>query len=360
MSSRRARHYTRWSALAGFRLRRIIGVGAPADNKGMTMPKAILVDEFGGPEKLVWRDVEVPPPGPGEARVRHEAIGLNFIDTYHRSGLYPLELPHGIGVEAAGVVEEVGSAVDVVTAGDRVAYVGPPPGAYAEERVMPADRLVRLPDEVSCETAAAAMLKGLTAWALLRRSYRVTEGDDVLLYAAAGGVGLIAAQWAAHLGARVIGVVSTDEKEELARAHGCAEIIRFDSADFVANVRELTDGRGVHVVYDSIGKDTFFQSLDCLAPHGTMVTFGNATGAVEPFAPLELAKRGSLHVTRPVMFDFVRERSELVAASDALFTAIAGGTIDVRVNQTRALADAALAHTELEARRTTGSTVLLP
>ncbi|MBT8442327.1 MAG: quinone oxidoreductase [Gammaproteobacteria bacterium] len=324
------------------------------------MARAIMIDEFGGPEKLEWREVAVPEPGPGEALIEHKAIGLNFIDTYHRSGLYPLDLPTGLGVEAAGVVTAVGDGVDTVDVGDRVAYLGLPPGAYAEQRVFAANRLVTIPAAVSFETAAAAMLKGLTAWCLLRRSYAVQPGDDILVYAAAGGVGLIAVQWAVSLGARVIGVVSTDAKAALATAAGCAEIVRSDDADFVATVRGMTAGNGVSAVYDSVGKDTFFQSLDCLRPHGTMVTYGNATGAVEPFSPMELAKRGSLFVTRPVVFSFVSERNALVAASAELFGLIETGTIGVQVNQTLPLANAAEAHKALEARRTTGSTVLIP
>lgn len=324
------------------------------------MTKAIVIDQFGGVEVLDWREVDPRPPGPGEALIRHEAIGVNFIDTYHRSGLYPLELPHGIGTEAAGVVAAVGDGVVNIAVGDRVAYLGLPPGAYAEQRVFAADRLVKLPDSIGFDIAAASMLKGLTAWCLVARSYRVAAGDDLLLYAAAGGVGLLMSQWAASLGARVIGVVSTDEKAELALENGCADIVRSDDADFVATVRGLTDGKGVHAAYDSIGNATFFQSLDCLRPHGTMVTFGNATGPVDPFSPMELAKRGSLFVTRPVVFSFIAERADLVHATNELFGAIEDATIRVRVGQTYALADAARAHAALEARRTTGSTVLIP
>jgi len=324
------------------------------------MVKAIMVDQFGGPDVMQWRDIELPELESGMARVRHTAIGLNFIDTYHRSGLYPLELPAGLGTEAAGVVEAVGNDVTSVAVGDRVAYVGVPPGTYCEQRNYDAERLVKLPDEISFETAAAALLKGLTAWYLVRRSYPVQSGDTVLLYAAAGGVGLIASQWAAGLGARVIGVVSTAQKEELARAHGCAEIVRSDDPAFVETVRGLTGGLGVAAVYDSIGKDTFFASLDCLRAHGTMVTYGNASGAVEPFAPLELARRGSLFVTRPVLFDFLRERADLLAASAELFAVIESGMVRIQVNQTCPLQDAAQAHRDLEARKTTGSTVLIP
>jgi NADPH2:quinone reductase len=319
-----------------------------------------MLDQFGGPEVLQWRDIELPELTPGLVRVRHTAVGLNFIDTYHREGLYPLELPAGLGTEAAGIVEAVADDVDTVAVGDRVAFVGVPPGTYCEQRNYAAERLMQLPDAVSSEMAAAAMLKGLTAWYLVRRSYPVQAGDTVLLYAAAGGVGLIAGQWAAGLGARVIGVVSTEQKAELARANGCAEIVRADDPAFVDTVRDLTGGTGVAAVYDSIGKDTFFQSLDCLRTHGTMVTYGNASGAVEPFSPLELARRGSLFVTRPVLFDFLRERDDLLAAAGELFAVIESGMVEIYVNQTYPLQDAAQAHRDLEARKTTGSTVLMP
>ena len=324
------------------------------------MTKAIQIDQFGGPEVMQWREVDSPSAGPGSALIRHEAVGLNFIDTYHRSGLYPLDLPAGLGTEAAGVVEKIGEGVELVAVGDRVAYVGVPPGAYTELREYPADRLVKIPEAVSAKTAAAAMLKGLTAWYLLRRSYRVRSGDPILLYAAAGGVGLIAGQWAASLGARVIGVVSTDEKAVLARDNGCTDIVRSGDPDFVARVRAIMGGQGVAAVYDSVGKDSFFQSLDCLRPHGTMVTYGNASGAVEPFSPLELARRGSLFLTRPVLFDFLRERADLQAAAGELFGLIESGTINIQINQTYPLKDAAQAHIDLEARKTTGSTVLIP
>jgi NADPH2:quinone reductase len=324
------------------------------------MTKAIRIDQFGGPDVMKWREVDVPTAGVGAALIGQEAVGLNFIDTYHRSGLYPLDLPAGLGTEAAGIVEEIGTGVELVAVGDRVAYVGVPPGAYAELREYPADRLVKIPDAVPVKIAAAAMLKGLTSWYLLRRSYRVQSGDPVLLYAAAGGVGLIAAQWAASLGARVIGVVSTDEKAGLAQDNGCADIVRSGDPDFVNRVREITGGQGVAAVYDSVGKDTFFQSLDCLRPHGTMVTYGNASGAVEPFSPLELARRGSLFLTRPVLFDFLRDRADLQAAAGELFGLIESGTINIQINQTYPLKDVAQAHIDLEARRTTGSTVLIP
>jgi len=324
------------------------------------MVKAIMIDRFGGPDVMQWRDIELPAPGPGQVRVRHKAIGLNFIDTYHRSGSYPLDLPSGLGTEAAGIVEAVGDGVDTVAVGDRVAYVGVPPGTYCEQRIYAAERLVPLPAGIPYETAAAAMLKGLTAWYLLFRSYPVQSDDTVLLYAAAGGVGSIASQWATGLGARVIGVVSTPQKAELAHENGCSEIVFADDPAFVATVRDLTGGEGVAAVYDSVGKDTFFQSLDCLRPHGTMVTYGNASGAVEPFSPLELARRGSLFVTRPVLFDFLREREDLLAATGELFTILENGTVRIHVHQTWPLHKAAQAHRALEARQTTGSTVLIP
>jgi len=324
------------------------------------MPKAIRIDQFGGPDVMEWREVEIAEPLAGEALLRHTAVGLNFIDTYHRSGLYPLDLPSGLGTEAAGVVEALGTDANHVAVGDRVAYLGLPPGAYAEKRVYPEDRLVRLPDGLDEKVAAAAMLKGLTAWYLVRRSYPVQEGDTVLLYAAAGGVGLIAGQWAADLGATVIGVVSTDEKAEQARASGCKHIVKADALDFTAQVRRLSGGLGVAAVYDSIGKETFFQSLDCLQPHGTMVTFGNATGPVEPFSPMELARRGSLRLTRPTVFDFIKTRPELELASGELFGVILSGAVKIHVNQVYELRDASQAHRDLESRKTTGSTILLP
>ncbi len=324
------------------------------------MAKAIMIDTFGGPEVMDWRDVETPGPQPGEVLVRHTAVGLNFIDTYHRSGLYPLELPAGLGTEAVGIVECVGSGVQGFRPGDRVVWLGVPPGAYAQFRVYPAERLVHLPDSIDESVAAASMLKGLTAWYLLHRSYPARQGDQVLLYAAAGGVGSIAAQWAASRGVRVIGVAGTPEKAERALSHGCEQVVLADAPDFVNQVRALSGGEGVAAVYDSVGRDTFFQSLDCLRPHGTMVTYGNATGPVDPFSPMELARRGSLFVTRPVVFDFIRTRAELEHATSVLFDAIESGAIRPAVDQVYPLSDAAQAHRDLEARRTTGSTVLLP
>jgi NADPH2:quinone reductase len=322
--------------------------------------KAIRLNEYGGPEVLSYETIDLPEPGPGEARVRHTAIGLNFIDTYHRTGLYPMDFPAGLGTEAAGVVDAVGPDVEYVRPGDRIVYTGMPPGAYAEYRNYAAEKLAKIPAGVTDEQAAAAFLKGLTAWYLLHRSYPVKPGDPVLLYAAAGGVGLIAAQWAKHLGATVIGVVSTDEKAKLARDNGCDHIIMANDADTASAVRELTGGDGVAAVYDSIGKDTFMSSLDCLRPHGVMVTFGNASGPVEPFAPAELAKRHSLFVTRPVLFDFIATRDDLTAAADALFDVIATGAVNIAVNQRYPLAEAAQAHRDLEGRKTTGSTILVP
>ena len=324
------------------------------------MTRAIRIEAFGGPEVLQWVEVEPGEPGPGEARVAHAAVGINFIDTYHRSGLYPVELPSGLGSEAAGTVVSVGPDVDHVAPGDRVAYAAPgPAGSYSEERVLPAKWLMKLPDGIGEETAAAMMLKGLTSWYLLRRTYRVRPGEWILLYAAAGGVGLIAAQWAHRLGAHVIGVVSTEEKRRLALAHGCEAVLLADS-DIVAQVRELTAGRGVPVVYDPVGRETLFTSLDCLEPRGLLVSFGNASGPVDSLNLLELSKRGSLFVTRPTLWSYVTRREELVAAAGELFEQVSAGRIRIEIGQRFPLSEAAAAHRALEARRTTGSTVLLP
>jgi len=323
------------------------------------MVKAIRFERFGGPEVLEYREVEVGAPGPGEARVAHRAIGLNFIDVYHRTGLYPLTLPSGLGGEAAGVVVAVGAGVTHVQPGDRVAYTAPAPlGSYADERLLDARWLVRLPAAISDQAGAAMMLKGLTAWYLLQRSYRVAAGDWILLYAAAGGVGLIAAQWARELGGRVIGVVGSAAKRELALAHGCEHVL-IDGDDIPRRVRELSGG-GVPVVYDSVGRSTFMQSLDCLRSHGVLVSFGNSSGKVEPFGLHELTKRGSLYVTRPTLYDFIRERSDLEAGTAELFGLVERGRIEIAVQQTYALRDAAQGHRDLEARRTTGSTVFIP
>ena len=323
------------------------------------MTKAIRFDAVGGPEVLQHREVELPAPAAGEARVAHRAIGVNFVDVYHRTGLYPLTLPSGIGGEGAGVVTAVGRGVMHVAVGDRVAYTAPAPlGSYAEERNIDARWLVKLPASIRDETAAAMMLKGLTAWYLLKRSFEVAKGDWVLLYAAAGGVGLIAAQWARELGARVIGIVGTTEKRDLALAHGCEHVL-LDGEEIPRRVRELTSG-GVPVVYDSVGRTSFYQSLDCLRPHGVLVSFGNSSGKVEPFGLQELTRRGSLYVTRPTLYDFIGERASLEAGAAQLFDLVEAGRIEIAVNQTYALRDAAQAHRDLEARKTTGSTVLLP
>jgi NADPH2:quinone reductase len=324
------------------------------------MPRAIRIHSHGGPEVLGLEQVAVPAPGRGEVRLRQTAVGLNFIDVYDRTGLYPMPLPSGIGREAAGVVIEAGPGVKSVRVGDRVAYVHNQPGAYADERIMPAERLVKVPDGVSDRQAAAVMLKGLTAWYLLRRTYRVRKGDPVVIHAAAGGVGLLAVQWARHLGAEVIAVTGTGEKAEMAREHGAHHTVLLGRGDLAERVREITGGRGVPVVYDSIGKDTFFASLDCLRPLGLMVTYGNASGPVPPFSPLELSKRGSLYLTRPTLFTYIARHADLSRGAEELFGVIASGAVQVRIGHTYPLADAALAHLELEARRTTGSTVLIP
>jgi len=324
------------------------------------MPNAIRIHAHGGPEVLQWEAVEPAVPGRGEVLIRQTAIGLNFIDVYERTGLYPGALPMGLGREGAGVVEAVGPKVRGVAVGDRVAYVAAQPGSYAQERVMPADRVVQIPDGVSDRLAAAAMLKGLTAQFLLRRTYKVRKGDTVVVHAAAGGVGLIASQWARELGATVIGVVGSDAKAAVAREHGCHHTLVLGRDDLAARVRELTGGAGAHVVYDSVGKDTFFASLDCLRPLGMMVTYGNASGPVPPVAPLELARRGSLFLTRPTLFHYIARRADLDRAARELFDVIGRGAVRIEIGQTYALQDAAQAHRDLEARRTIGSTVLIP
>ena len=324
------------------------------------MVHAIRIHQPGGPEVLRWEEVEVPPPAAGEATVRHEAVGLNFVDIYHRSGLYPLALPSGLGMEGAGVVEAVGSGVTEFKAGDRVAYAGGPPGSYAEKRNIPADRLVKLPDGIDFRQAAAMMLQGMTAQYLLRRTYRVQPGDPVLIHAAAGGVGLIACQWAKALGATVIGTVGSDAKAALAKAHGCDHPIVYTRENFTERVKAITQGEGVAVVYDGIGKDTFVGSLDCLRPLGMMVTYGNASGPVPPLDLLELSKRGSLFITRPSLFNYTAKRADLVRSAGELFTAVGSGQVKIEVKQTYPLREAAQAQTDLAARKTTGSTVLLP
>ena len=321
------------------------------------MTHAIRVYQTGGPEVLRWEEVQVGNPGPGEIRVRHTRIGLNYIDVYYRTGLYATPLPFTPGFEAAGVVDAVGDGVDYLKPGDRIAYGTGPLGAYAEMRVMPADRAVRLLPSISDDEAAAMMLQGMTAQYLLRRTYHVKPGDTILVHAAAGGVGLILCQWASHLGATVIGTVSTDEKAELAQANGCAHPIVYTRDDFQARVMEITGGRKVPVVYDSVGRDTFAKSLDCLAPLGTMVLFGQASGPVPPLDLGQLAAKGSLFITRPTLFTYTAKREDLLATAQDLFDVVASGAVKIAVNQTYRLADAAQAHADLEARRTTGSTV---
>lgn len=325
------------------------------------MTHAIRVHEPGGPEQMKWEAVEVADPGPGEATVRHTAVGLNFIDVYHRTGLYPMnEKPYGLGTEAAGVVEAVGEGVTRVSEGDRVAYVAQAPGAYSERRNISAERLVRLPDGIDDKTAAAMMLKGMTAQYLLRRTYKVLPGNIVLIHAAAGGVGLIACQWAKHLGARVIGTVGSDEKAKLAKAHGCDHPVVYTKENFLERVKEITDGAGVHVVYDSVGKDTFMQSLDCLRRFGMAVLFGQSSGPVAPLDLALLAGKGSLFVTRPTLFHYTAAVDDLDRTAAELFEVVQKGIVKIEVNQTYPLSEAAHAHQDLEARKTTGSTVLLP
>lgn len=324
------------------------------------MPHVIRIHQTGGPEVLRWEAVDVPAPAAGDVTVRHAAVGLNFIDVYHRTGLYPLPLPSGIGLEGAGVVEAVGEGVGELKVGDRVAYAGGPIGAYAEVRNIPAHRLLKLPDSIEFDTAAAMMLQGLTAAYLLRRTYRVQAGDAVLIHAAAGGVGLIATQWAKALGATVIGTVGSAAKAELAKAHGCDHVINYSTENFTQRVRDITGGEGVAVVYDGVGKDTFAGSLDSLRPMGMMVTYGNASGPVPPLDLLQLTQKGSLFVTRPTLMQYTAKREDLVAFGRDLFDIVAAGKVRIEVNQRYALADAAQAHRDLEARKTTGSTILLP
>jgi NADPH2:quinone reductase len=321
------------------------------------MPHAIRIHEPGGPEALVWDEVEVGEPRPGQVKIRQAAAGLNFIDVYHRTGLYPQQMPFTPGVEGAGTVESVGDGVTNLKAGDRVGYAGPL-GGYAEERLIDADRLVKLPDDIPFDQAAAMMLQGMTARMLLRAVYPVKAGDTILVHAAAGGVGLILCQWASALGATVIGTVSTEEKAELARAHGCAHPILYTKQDFAAEVDKLTAGQKLPVVYDSVGKATFMKSLDCLRSRGLMVSFGNASGPVEPFSPLVLSQKGSLFLTRPTLFNYIATRPELEQAANDLFDVVRSGKVKIEVKQRFPLAEAAEAHRALEARKTTGSTIL--
>jgi NADPH2:quinone reductase len=324
------------------------------------MTHAILLEETGGPDVLRWREVPDPVPGPGEILVRHTAVGLNYIDTYYRSGLYKApSMPMVIGHEAAGVVEAVGEGVTGFAPGDRVSY-GTAAGAYSERRVLPAASAVKVPDGVADETAAAMMLKGMTVRYLLRETYKVTPETTLLFHAAAGGVGLIAGQWARSIGATAIGTVSTEEKAELARANGYTHVINYRTEDFVARVKEITGGEGVDVVYDSVGRDTYPGSLDCLKPCGLWASFGQASGPIQGFEPAILAQKGSLYMTRPTLFTYIRTRERLEANAADLFEMVRSGKVAIPIGQTFALKDAAEAHRALEERRTTGSTVLLP
>jgi NADPH2:quinone reductase len=324
------------------------------------MTKAIRIHQTGGPEVLKWDDVEVPAPKQGEARIRHTAIGLNYIDTYHRSGLYPLPLPTVIGGEGAGVVEAVGPGVTDIKVGDRVAYGNAPIGSYSESRIIPAGRLVKIPEGITDQQAASMMLKGLTTQYLIRTIHRVQKGDTILVHAAAGGVGQILSQWAKHLGATVIGTVGSKDKAEIAKKHGVDHVILYRETKFPEEVKRITNGAGVPVVYDGVGKDTFMDSLDSLRPRGMMVSFGNASGAVPPVNLGILAQKGSLFVTRPTLASYVAKREELVANANELFDVVKKGAVKIEVNQTYPLKDAAQAHRDLEGRKTTGSTVLLP
>ncbi len=321
------------------------------------MTHAIRFHKTGGPEVLSWDEVQVGKPGAGEARVRHTAIGLNYVDTYIRSGLYPTQLPSGLGAEAAGVIEEVGPGVTDIKAGDRVAYGNSPLGAYSEARVMPADRLVALPKGITDQQGAAMMLKGMTAWYLIRRTHVVKPGETILIHAAAGGVGLIVCQWAKELGATVIGTVGDEEKAALAKANGCDHPINYRKEDFVARVNEITQGKKLPVVYDSVGKDTFYKSLDCIAPLGLMASFGQSSGAIGPVDIGILATKGSLFLTRPTLNTYTASREDLLTAANELFDVVKKGAVKLAINQTYALRDAAQAHRDLQARKTTGSTV---
>jgi NADPH:quinone reductase len=318
---------------------------------------AIRIDKQGGPEVLTWQTVELGAPGPGQIRIRHTAVGLNFIDVYHRNGHYPVQTPATPGMEGCGLVEEVGAGVSDLKVGDRVAYAGGPMGAYAEARLIPADRVVKVPAGISDQQAASMMLKGLTAQYLLRRVYKVKAGDTILFHAAAGGVGLIACQWAKHLGATVIGTVGSVEKAKLAKANGCDHPINYNTEDFVARVNEITGGKKVPVVYDSVGKDTFMKSLDCLAMFGVAALFGASSGAPAPLDLGVLAGKGSLFVTRPTLNSYAASRADLVAMSQELFDVVLSGAVKIHINQTYPLKDAAQAHRDLEARKTTGSTI---
>jgi NADPH2:quinone reductase len=325
------------------------------------MAKAIRIHETGGPEVLRFEDYDPGRPAANEALVRHEAVGLNFIDVYHRNGTYPLPaMPAILGMEGAGIVEAVGKGVTEVAVGERVAYAGLPPGAYTEIRLIPAHRLVKLPDSISTKQGAAMMLQGMTARYLLRGCYKVKSGDRILIHAAAGGVGLIVCQWASHLGATVIGTVGSEVKAKLARAHGCHHTILYNQEDFAERTREITDGKGVNVVYDSVGQATFMKSLDCLRPMGVMVSFGQSSGLVPPFDPGLLGAKGSLFLTRPSLMTYTAQRKDLLEHARDLFEVVKSGAVKIEIQQSYPLAEAGRAHQDLEARKTTGSSILLP
>ncbi|HYA42838.1 MAG TPA: quinone oxidoreductase [Syntrophobacteraceae bacterium] len=325
------------------------------------MPKAVMIHETGGPEVLRFQEYDPGKPGPGEALLRHEAIGVNFIDIYHRTGLYPLpHMPAVIGMEGAGIVEAVGEGVSEVSVGDRVAYAGLPPGAYAEVRIIPAHRLVPLPQSIPVRQAAGMMLRGMTARYLLHGCYSVKAYDTILIHAAAGGVGTLVCQWAKHLGATVIGTVGSKEKAEIAKSNGCDHAILYREEDFTSLVREITGGRGVDVVYDSVGRETFMKSLDCLRPMGTMVSFGQSSGPVAPFDIGILSVKGSLFLTRPTLMTYTQRREDLLAHARDLFEVVEGGIVKVQIGKTYPLADVAMAHRDMESRRTTGSVILAP
>ncbi len=325
------------------------------------MVKAIRVHKTGGPEVLLWEEYDPGQPGPSEVLLRQEVIGLNFIDVYHRTGLYPLpSLPATPGMEGAGIVEAIGEGVTEVEVGNRVAYAGLPPGAYAETRIMPADRLVKLPESISTRQAAAMMLQGMTSRYLIRSCHEVKEGDSILIHAAAGGVGLIVCQWAKYIGAMVIGTVGSPEKAELALNHGCDHPLLYRDEDFVSQIKEITQGRGVDVVYDSVGKSTFMKSLDCLRPMGTIVSFGQASGPIPPLDIGILAAKGSLFLTRPSLMAYTAKREDLLAHAHDLFAVVEKGEVKIQVKQSYPLMNAAQAHSDLEGRKTTGSTILIP
>jgi NADPH:quinone reductase len=324
------------------------------------MSKAVRFEKVGGPEVMHLVDIDVPKPAASEVRVRHTAIGLNYIDTYHRSGLYPVSMPSGLGLEAAGVVEDVGQGVTSLKVGDRIAYGSGPIGAYSEVNNVPAAKLIKIPDAISNETAAGMMLKGMTARYLLRATYKVKAGETILMHAAAGGVGLILCQWAKALGVKVIGTTGSDTKIDIAKAHGCAHVINSSKEDIVARVKEITGGKGVPVVYDGVGQATFMTSLDCLSPRGLLVSFGNASGPIKSFDPAILAAKGSLYITRPTLFSYTSTESDLAETAADLIDVVKSGAVKIPINQRYKLADVVQAHRDLEARKTTGTTVLIP